>query len=81
MDEVERDLQRPVVQRLLRLIRFRNEYDAFDGTFQILDSDDSVLELSWERERSKCQLMVDFKYNRAVIRYADDGGDPVDYPL
>ncbi len=81
MDEIERDLRRPVVQRLLRLIRFRNEYDAFDGAFQILDSDDSVLELSWERGRSKCQLMVDFKYNKAVIRYADDDGNPVDYPL
>lgn len=81
MDEVRRDLQRPVVQRLLRLIRFRNEYDAFDGVFQILDSDDSALELSWERGRSKCQLMVDFKSDMAVIRYADDVGNPVDYPL
>jgi len=81
MDEVKRDLQRPVVQRLLRLIRFRNEYDAFDGAFQILDSDDSVLELSWERERSKCQLMVDFKYDKAVLRYADDDGNSVEYPL
>ena len=81
IDEVRRDLQRPVVQRLLRLIRFRNEYDAFDGSFQILDSDDSVLDLSWERGRSKCQLMVDFKHDKAVIRYADDDGNPVDYPL
>jgi sucrose phosphorylase len=81
IDEVERDLQRPVVQRLLRLIRFRNEYDAFDGSFQILDSDDSVLDLSWERGRSKCQLMVDFTCDKAVIRYADDDGSPVDYPL
>jgi len=81
IDEVERDLQRPVVQRLLELIRFRNEYDAFDGSFQILDSDDSVLDLSWERGRSKCQLMMDFKYDKAVIRYADDDGTLVDYPL
>ncbi len=81
IDEVERDLRRPAVQRLLKLIRFRNEYDAFDGSFQILDSDDSVLDLSWERGRSKCQLMVDFKYDEAVIRYADDDGTLVDYPL
>lgn len=81
MDEVGRDLQRPVVQRLLRLIRFRNEYDAFDGAFQILDSDESALKLSWERGRSKCQLMVDFNSDMAVIRYADDVGNPVDYPL
>jgi len=81
IDEVRRDLQRPVVQRLLRLIRFRNQYDAFDGSFQILDADDSVLDISWERGRSKCQLMVDFKHDKAVIRYADDDGNPVDYPL
>jgi sucrose phosphorylase len=81
IDEIRRDLQRPVVQRLIRLIRFRNEYDAFDGSFQILDSDDSALHLSWERGRSKCQLMADFKCGRAVIRYADDDGSPVDYPL
>ncbi len=41
----------------------------------------SVLELSWERGRSKCQLTVDFKSDKAVIRYADDDGNPVDYPL
>ena len=81
MEEVERDLRRPVVQRLLRLIRFRNEYEAFDGAFEILDSDDSVLELAWEKGRSRCQLRVDFESDKAVIRYADVGGNPVVYPL
>jgi len=81
IDEVERNLQRPVVQRLLRLIRFRNQYDAFNGAFRILDSDDSVLELSWERGRSECQLVVDFKYDKAVIRYADEDGNLVDFSL
>jgi sucrose phosphorylase len=81
LDEVERDLKRPVVQRLQRLIRFRNEYDAFGGSFQILDSDDSVLDLSWEKGRSKCELIVDFRYDKAMIRYVDDDGNAVDYPL
>lgn len=81
IDEVERELQRPVVQRLLGLIRFRNEYDAFHGAFQIRDSEDSVLDLSWERGRSQCRLTVDFRTDKAVIRYADDDGKPVDLPL
>ncbi|HSB90139.1 MAG TPA: sucrose phosphorylase [Anaerolineales bacterium] len=80
-DEVGRNLQRPVVQRLLRLIRFRNEYAAFDGSFQVLDSDDSILHLSWERGKSKCQLMVNFDSEKAVIRYADADGSLVDFPL
>ncbi len=31
--EIEAALAKPVVQKLMRLIRFRNEYEAFDGTF------------------------------------------------
>ena len=82
MDEVERELQRPVVQRLIRLIRFRNEYDAFDGAIsRPEDFGDSVLALSWERGQSKCRLTVDFQSNKALIRYADDDGNPADYPL
>jgi sucrose phosphorylase len=81
IDEVEQDLQRPVVQRLLGLIRFRNEYDAFNGSFQILDSEDSMLDLSWERGRSMCRLRVDFRAAKAAIRCADDGGNPMDVPL
>jgi sucrose 6(F)-phosphate phosphorylase len=79
VDEVERELQRPVVQRLMRLIRFRNEYHAFDGDFWVQDSDDSRLELSWENEQSRCQLVADLKRPKAVIHYTDDAGNLVDY--
>jgi sucrose phosphorylase len=81
IDEVERDLRRPVVQHLMRLIRFRNEFDAFNGSFQIGDSEDSVLDLSWQRGRSKCQLRVDLPTGKAVIRQEDDDGNTLDYPL
>ncbi|HET7009391.1 MAG TPA: sucrose phosphorylase [Anaerolineales bacterium] len=81
MDEVERNLQRPVVQRLVKLIRFRNEHRAFDGEFRVLDSDDAALKLSWDNGRSSCQLTVDFKKAEAVIRSADDGGNPGEDPL
>jgi sucrose phosphorylase len=33
--EIERELQRPVVQALLRLIRFRSTHPAFEGTFSV----------------------------------------------
>jgi sucrose phosphorylase len=76
--EIEGAMQRPVVQRLMKLIRFRNEYDAFQGTFHVHDSDDSHLRLSWERERNRCQLIVDFKDLTAAIRYADVRGRSVE---
>ncbi len=79
MDEVARELQRPVVQRLIRLIRFRNEHKAFDGTFRVGPSDNSFLELSWENQKSTCRLVVDFKCCKAVIHYTDEAGNLVDY--
>lgn len=33
LEEVEESLAKPVVQRLLKLIRFRNEYPSFNGEF------------------------------------------------
>ena len=81
LDEVRREVRRPVVQRLMRLIRFRNEYPAFDGLFQVEDSDDSVLALSWENERSSCQLSVDLNNHKAMIRYGSEPGNLVDFAL
>lgn len=79
--EVERELKRPLVQRLIRLIRFRNEYGAFDGVFRVHDSNESRLELSWNNERSRCQLIVDLNSGQAMIRYANDDGHLVEYGL
>jgi sucrose phosphorylase len=81
VDEVEQELQRPVVQRLIKLIQFRNEYDAFNGEFQILDSDDSLLKLAWENKQKRCQLMVDLNNYKAIIQYTDDAGNLLSYPL
>ena len=45
--EIDADLQRPVVQDLLRLIRLRNTHPAFQGRFELLDSSDITLHLRW----------------------------------
>lgn len=81
IEEVERELKRTVVQRLIKLIRFRNGFDAFNGVFRVHESGDSLLDLSWEHERSRCQLSVDLNSHKAMIRYADGAGDLVDFAL
>jgi sucrose phosphorylase len=48
--EVDGELQRPVVQDLLRLIRLRNEHPAFGGRFDCLASDDDSLCLRWQTD-------------------------------
>lgn len=79
VDEIERALRKDVVQRLLKLIRFRNEYPAFNGDFTVPDTDERTLSLHWAKDEKACQLNVDLDTNRAVIEYHDDLGKKSEY--
>jgi sucrose phosphorylase len=46
--EVQEALTRPVVRNLLKLIRFRNEHPAFQGTFSLVECSDPLLVIRWE---------------------------------
>ena len=72
--EIEQALQKPVVRRLLRLMRFRNTYPAFDGTFRVLESKQGDVRLSWEKDHQKCELTVDLRAGRPSIRYLNAAG-------
>jgi sucrose phosphorylase len=78
--EVNQALQRGVVQRLLRLIRFRNEHPAFGGSFRVKSGDKGIL-LAWQRGNRMCSLIVDMYTNQAVITYADDTGKLQEYKV
>ncbi len=43
LEEIEKELERPVNRRLFRLTRFRSSFGAFDDGFEILESDDRRL--------------------------------------
>ncbi len=79
VEEVEQALQQPVVQRLIRLIEFRNEYGAFDGDFAVLDSDDQSLRLSWKKNAQECTLTVDLNLRSSTIQYRDATGAMLTY--
>lgn len=77
--EVAWAAQQPVVQRLLRLIRFRNEYPAFNGDFTVPDSPDGQVTLAWRQPDRVCRLTVDLNTGRAVILYTGEQGETVEY--
>ncbi len=79
--EVEQALQQPVVQRLMELIRFRNTYAAFQGTFQVLDSEQDRLHLAWEKDDQRCILRADLKAGQSVIEYRDETGTMKEFRL
>lgn len=74
-EEVEKELERDVVQRQLKLIQFRNEYPAFDGEFKVLECGNDEVKLSWKKDYKQCTLKVDLSNKMSVIEYVDENGD------
>ena len=68
--EVEAALGRPVVRRLLDLIRLRNSHPAFGGMLDIKSDGRSGLRLEWTNDGDTCVLDVDVESGRTLI---DDG--------
>jgi sucrose phosphorylase len=73
LDEADAALQQPVVQRLLQLMRFRNNYPAFAGRFELHSSNRSALAMAWQHEAHTCHLLVDLKFRTATVTYRDEG--------
>ncbi len=66
-------LQRPVVQDLLALIRFRNSHPAFNGSFTLFNTEDHILGLRWELGADWAQLQINFSDGTYELSYTDDG--------
>ena len=73
LSEIEKEVQRPVVQRLLKLMKFRNSYPAFDGEYTIYDvNDESKIKISWKKGQYEALLEADLKTYDFNITYFDD---------
>ena len=72
-DEIEQRLAAPVVKKLRALIRFRNQHPAFSGTFDLLPSVDTVLEIRRHHEDAVAELAVDLEDHSFVVRSRRDG--------
>lgn len=72
--EIDEAITKPVVQRLLKLIKFRNEHPAFDGRFNVNESDDNHLQLSWFNKDYFCSATINLKNKSSLIIYNDSEG-------
>jgi sucrose phosphorylase len=71
MEEVEQAIQKPVVQRLLSLMKFRSNYPAFDGHFELNYSNNSSVAMAWRHGDYYCHLFVDLNFRTVKIKYYD----------
>ena len=69
-EEVLKDLNKPVVQRLLQLIQLRNTHPAFNGAFSSSAPAENLLVLSWQTADQHIHLSIDFESKSGSIRYS-----------
>lgn len=73
-DEVEAALRRPVVQKLIELIRFRNSHPAFEGTFSLPESSGHVFVAEWKNQRHHARLEIDFTAHVGRVVHSEGDG-------
>jgi sucrose phosphorylase len=79
-EEVDREIERPVVGRLFELIRFRSSHPAFGGRFEMIDSPEPVLDLRWSNGTEFAHLFIDLASLEHRIDYSRDGAT-AEFPL
>jgi len=75
LDEITRDLTRPVVAALVELIRFRNTHPAFAGVCEV-GGDGSRVTLTWTAGEQAAALEADFTGARATLTWTGPDGQP-----
>lgn len=73
VEEIEAAMRRPVVQRLVRLVRLRNEHPAFCGAFRVLSAGASEVRMEWRAPGGACMLTVDVSSRTAVMESEEAG--------
>ncbi|MGQ3050676.1 MAG: sucrose phosphorylase [Roseateles sp.] len=73
-DEIARDCERPVVRRLIDLIRLRNRHPAFGGDFQVEPGGADELHLRWRRAGHWAALRIDFATLAHELTHSTEGG-------
>jgi sucrose phosphorylase len=76
LDEIATAMERPVVQRVLELVRLRNTHLAFEGRLHV-DADPERLRLAWQHAEASLELEVDLPGGRARVRDGSESWRPV----
>jgi sucrose phosphorylase len=77
-EDIRSQLQRPVVQDLLALIRLRNTHPAFNGQFSAPAGAANELNLRWQLGEHVAELRVDLAARRHSLHLSPALGETVD---
>ena len=70
MDEINEQVQTEVVQKLIRLMEFRNNHPSFSGSFEI-ENNGSQLHIVRVQGEARSELFADFETRKINILYSE----------
>lgn len=70
-NEIEFASHQPVVKRLVKLIEFRNDHPAFNGEFELVETDSKHLTLIWRFIDAYASLTIDLQKMKSEIKFTD----------
>jgi len=70
MDEIDKEVERPVVKKLLDLMKFRNEHPAFDGDFILENCSDEEIVILRQKGHNYARLRGNFKTKKFTIEHS-----------
>jgi len=71
INEIDREVRKPVVQKLIKLMEFRNTCPAFDGEFELLPCEEYELNIRRKSNQYTAVLKADFKSKQFTIHFGD----------
>lgn len=76
-DEIVETLERPVVKRLVDMMRLRSAHPAFDGPLEILETPDHLLDLRRREGEHFARLQANLQTFDFTITYSENGRERV----
>jgi len=73
MGKLDNAIKRPVVQKLLKLIKFRNSHPAFNGVFSLKSTSQKSLIINWKNGEEWTKFNVDFNNLSYTISFSHKG--------
>ena len=77
IEEIDLDVNQPVVIKLMELIKLRNTHPAFNGIFDVGVCDDDEINMSWNNHNAFAKLIVDLQNLSVEILYTGPAGNEI----
>ncbi len=73
-DEIADDVKSSFFSSFREMMVLRNTHSAFNGAFEVVDTDASVLHLKWMNGKEWTELFIDLSSNQMRITFSGQGG-------